>query len=115
MVVYAEGKEYLILSDLRRSNFNNSIWLKTKITYLNDKKTSLEDYLSLQDYNVINGGYNLHRLFLDKDYSKLYYELIKKVTYFIKENNKIRAYYHIKPTNGEIVDVESIINDIPFI
>lgn len=75
-IVYA-NKEIRITSSPGRNKYCNSLFVQCDININNSffKNSSI----SLSDHNVINGGYNLFRLFRNKCDADLYYSLIYSI------------------------------------
>ena len=64
--------------------------------------------ISLQDRNVINGGYNLYRLFENKSDSLEYVKIQNSYTYWARDlYGDEHMKYKIKPILGERLDVHN--------
>lgn len=72
-----------------------------------DGEFSVEcDFFSLQDNNIVNGGYNLYRVFSTKEDAIEYRNIAKTYEYWTKsrwsfDGNDSELNYRIKPVPGE--------------
>jgi hypothetical protein len=117
------------LSDLKQGFICYSHYNKYEITsepYINDSTYSLvidcnteydtftieDDFFCLQDNNIVNGGYNLCRLFANKKDAEEYHEIIKTYQDYVRTREwygeiKSKLKYKIKPIPGETLDVKN--------
>lgn len=110
-VCYNHHNKYEITSEPYIDDLTYSLVVDCKAEYYTF--TVEDDFLSLEDNNIVNGGYNLWRLFASKKEAEEYYEIIKTYQYYSRVGDYLSLYpesklnYTIKPIPGEKLDIKN--------
>lgn len=112
-VCYNHYNKYEITSEPYINDSTYSLVVDCKTEY--DTFTVEDDFLFLQDRNIVNGGYNLWRVFDNKKDAEEYYEIIKTYQYYSRARDllssctysEVQLNYIIKPIPGEILDIKN--------
>lgn len=109
-VCYSHYNKYEITSEPYIADSTYSLVVDCNAIYFPFK--SENDFFCLQDRNIINGGYNLWRLFANKKDAEEYYEIIKTYQYYVRTRGcdgeiEFKLKYKIKPIPGEQLDIKN--------
>lgn len=99
-IVYEGTKKLIITSNPGRTRTDSTLFVQCDMIFQSGSFLK-NQFISLCDKNVINGGYNLYRIFKEKSDSELYNSLINsplldKEEYDILLSNSISAPYFEK-------------------
>lgn len=110
-VCYNYFQKFEIISEPYFSIGTKSLVIDCATTYVNDKFIVPNDFMSLEDINIVNGGYNLLRVFSRKEDAIEYRNITKTYEYWQKDKWRYDKYvlcYKIKPIPGEKMDLNKL-------
>lgn len=88
------------------SKYTGSLFVDTLVTYEEDN-TSYPSHMSLNDRNIIGGGYNLHRVFKNKDHAIEYKAIVDDYSYYGRDRwGDTELQYTITPIAGPDMDID---------
>lgn len=102
--MYDNGNKMVVMSEPYINKHTNSLFIDVEKTYTikEYKGQKYTTHISLCDHNIVNGGYNLYRLFANKYDSIEYSDIAKSYTSWGRGEwgNTPRLDYSIKPIPG---------------
>lgn len=113
-ICYNYFQKFEIISEPYFSTGTKSLVIDCKTTFSEgqeDEFTVQDDFMSLCDSNIINGGYNLSRVFASKKDAIEYRNITKTYEYWQKSRwryDEDGLCYRIKPIPGEKLDLSKL-------
>ena len=115
-VCYNYFHKFEIISEPYFSTGTKSLVIDCKITFSeceDDEFSVPDDFKSLQDANIVGGGYNFSRVFASKEDAIEYRNITKTYEYWQKSrfnlyDNGAELCYRIKPIPGEKLDLDKL-------
>ena len=115
-ICYNNFKKFEITSEPYFSTGTKSLVIDCKTTFSEgevDEFTVPDDFKSLQDANIVGGGYNFSRVFASKEDAIEYRNITKTYEYWQKSrfnlyDNGAELCYRIKPIPGENIDLTKL-------
>lgn len=112
-VCYNYFQKFEIISEPYFSTGTRSLVIDCETTFSegeDDEFTVRDDFMSLEDTNIVGGGYNLSRVFSRKEDAIEYRNITKTYEYWQKSrwNDRDQLCYTIKPIPGEKLDLSKL-------
>lgn len=115
-ICYNNFQKFEITSEPYFSTGTKSLVIDCKKTFSEgqeDEFTVPDDFKSLQDVNIVGGGYNFSRVFASKEDAIEYRNITKTYEYWQKSrfnlyDNDAELCYRIKPIPGEQIDLDKL-------
>lgn len=114
-ICYNDFQKFEIISEPYFSTEPKYLVIDCKTTFSegkDDEFTVKCDFFSLQDNNIVNGGYNLSRVFASKQDAIEYRNIAKTYEYWVKSeysyDRENKLCYRIKPIPGEKLDLSKL-------
>ena len=115
-ICYNNFQKFEITSEPYFSTGTKSLVIDCKTTFSEGKVgefTVPDDFMSLQDVNIVGGGYNFSRVFASKEDAIEYRNITKTYEYWQKSrfnlyDNDAELCYRIKPIPGEKLDLSKL-------
>lgn len=101
-IVFSNGKQYIIKSGvyLKQTLSEGIFCMKAEVSFYDGTTCSILEDLYLSDLNVVEGGYNLYRVFHSKEDSLKYDLFLKKIISYEKNHlGRVESVYSVvKPS-----------------
>lgn len=114
-ICYNNFQKFEIISEPYFSTGTKSLVVDCKTTFLEgqyDEFIVQNDFMSLADDNIVNGGYNLSRVFASQQDAIEYRNITKTYEYWEKSeysyDSENELCYRIKPIPGEKLDLSKL-------